>query len=91
VRDPSSVQQRMFIEIIVEGPVQRHRYQLCWARRIATNTSLAGLVAHNLQGEVDWRCLEIALRKCWRGDETKNHGQDFRCHCCPWVYHDAIA
>jgi len=52
----------MFIEIVVEGPVQRHRYQLCWARPIATNTSLAGLVAHNLQGEVDWRYLEIALR-----------------------------
>jgi hypothetical protein len=81
----------MFIEIIVEGPVQSHRYQPCWIRRIAAGTSLAGLVAHDLQGEVAWRCLEIALRKCWRGDETKNHCQDFRCHYCPWAYHDAIA
>jgi pimeloyl-ACP methyl ester carboxylesterase len=29
VRDPSSVQQRMFIEMVVEGPVQRNRYQRC--------------------------------------------------------------
>jgi hypothetical protein len=81
----------MFIEIVLEGPVQRHRYQLCWIRRIASGTSLAGLVAQDLQGEVDRRYLEIALRKCRRGNETKNHGQDFRCRNGPWAYHDAIA
>jgi pimeloyl-ACP methyl ester carboxylesterase len=91
VRDPSSVQQRMSIEMVVEGPVQRNRYQRCWIRRIVTGTSLAGLVARDLQREADWRCIEIALRKCRRCDETKNHGQDFRCHYCPWVCHDAIA
>jgi hypothetical protein len=48
------------------------------------STSLARPVAHNLQGEVDWGYLEIALRKCWRGDETENHGQDIRCNYCPW-------
>ena len=72
----------MFIEIVVEGPVQRQRYQRCWIRRIATGTSLAGLVAHDLQGEADWRCLclEVALRRSWSGGETKSHGHDFRCH-----------
>jgi hypothetical protein len=51
-------------------------------RRIAAGTSLAGLVAHDLQGGLDWRYLEIALRKCWRGDETKNHCKDFRSQYC---------
>jgi hypothetical protein len=35
--------------------------------------------------------LRSPCAKCWRGGEAKNHGQDFRCHYCPWVYHDAIA
>jgi len=73
----------MFIEIVVEGPVQRHRYQRCWIRRIATGTSLAGLVAHDLQGEADWRCLEIALRRCcsilktYRAINTSTHAWRF--------------
>jgi hypothetical protein len=61
-------------------------------RRIAAGTSLAGLVAHDLQGGVDWRYLEIALRKCWRGDETKNHyARTFDAITVLWVNHDAIA
>jgi hypothetical protein len=33
-----------------------------WIRLIATGTSVAGLVANDLQGEADWCCLELDLR-----------------------------
>jgi hypothetical protein len=77
----------MFIEIVVEGtplPAVLDPTHRCGhiARRACRSRSAR---------KVDWRYLEIALRKCWRGDETKNYCKDFRCHYRPWVNHDAIA
>jgi hypothetical protein len=65
----------------------RESTALHWLRK--RRAPIGGLIP---QAEAPgWRHLEIALRKCWRSDDTKNHGQDFRSNDRPRVYHDAIA
>jgi hypothetical protein len=63
--------------------VQRHRYQRCWIRRIATGTSLAGLVAHDLQGEADWRCLESPCADAGAAARQRATAMTFDVTICP--------